>query len=253
MPREKSEEQYALEAFISTLSHDLRAPLSVIKISAALILQDVHLNPNDDERIRYRIKIIQRQATVMFRMINTLLDAEKIAAGHLPIEKKEVDAVADVFEVLEEFIPIATARNVLIDVVIPERPVISYYDRDRIRQVLGNLVSNALKFAKEGTTCTISLLREKECVRFEVLNIGEVISEDKRKLIFEKFYRGTYTNGEDNINSSGLGLWIARWIVTEHGGEIWVESETSLQRNRFCFTIPHKPESSSSKDVSSST
>lgn len=230
-----------LEAFITTVAHDLRAPLSAIHLSASLILQDTQSSTtaSSNERTRQRIGIIQRQVAAMIRMVTTFLDAEKISLGKLPINKKEVDAVQDVLEILDEFISVATYRHILLDAYIPEKPLLAYYDKDRIRQVLGNLVSNALKFANEGTACTLAVRKDKDSdwIRFEIVNSGDVIPEDKREFIF-----GRGETFENDLVSSGLGLWIARWIVHEHGGKIWVEpAKGEISGNMFCFVLPCRP------------
>jgi signal transduction histidine kinase len=232
---EEESESIKVSPFISIVSHDLRTPLSAIHLSAALIIQDAP-SGHRGQRIRHRVEVIQRQVSSMVRMINTLLDAEKISAGELPINKTEVDAAEDILEVLDEFMSIATFADVLLDAKIPERPCKAHYDKDRIRQVLSNLVSNALKFAIKGSVCTLLVKNDDDpaYVRFEVSNLGPRIPKSKREIIFEKFQRGN--NKQDDNISSGLGLWIARWIVEAHGGKIWVEP--IKHGNVFCFTVP---------------
>ncbi len=230
----------SLDAFVSTVSHDLRTPLSTIHLSASLMLQDSPTGPVG-ERLRARIAIIQRQVAAAQRLITTLLDAERINLGKLPIAKAEVDAAQDLLEVLDEFIPIAAYRNVLVDADIPIKPLHAIYDKDRIRQVLGNLVGNALKFAVEGSICYLRVCVDDtnpKMVRFEVTNVGEVIPSEKREIIFARFERAEYSHEYSTDMSTGLGLWIAKWIVEEHGGRIWVEPTS--EGNKFCFTLPRR-------------
>lgn len=230
----KKERDIALDTFVSTISHDLRTPLSAIHLSAALIMQDVPSGPRG-ERIKSRVAIIQRQVATMIRMVTTLLDAEKISAGKLPLNKQDVDASEDLLEVLDEFMPVAVHADIVLDVAIPERPCPACYDKDRIKQVLSNLISNALRFATKGSTVTLLVKADDEpgFIRFEVSNFGEPIAEDKRQFIFERYSKGA--DAHSHI-SHGLGLWIARWIVEEHGGKIWVDP--TPDGNIFCFKVP---------------
>ncbi len=231
------EDQFkVVDAIVSMVSHDLRNPLHSIHMSASLIAQDA-----SDPRIQLRVQSIHRAVNSMTRMISTLLDAGKINAGRLPINKALVDAAEDVIEVVEEFLPIAEYRNLKLDVEIPERPLWVHYDRDRIQQVLGNLIANALKYATSESTIHIIVSRDPgdpRMLRFEVRNKGDIIPPHHRHLIFERFASFEQSRTHTDPESIGLGLWIADWIITEHAGRIWVEETDTQDGNRFCFTLP---------------
>jgi signal transduction histidine kinase len=225
-----------VDAIIAMVSHDLRNPLHSIHMSASLIAQD-----SSDPKIHQRVDGIHRAVNSMTRMIGTLLDAGRINAGKLPINKSQVDATQDVLEVVEEFLPIAEYRKLKLDVEIPERPIWVNYDSDRIQQVLGNLVANALKYATSESTIHIIVSRDTldpKMIRFEVRNKGDIIPPAHRRIIFERFAHLERSRMPTDPESIGLGLWIADWIVTEHRGHIWVEETVTNDGNRFCFILP---------------
>ncbi len=227
-----------IDAFISMLSHDLRNPLSSVHMNAALLLQDIPPGKEGD-KARQRVASMQRSVASMTRMISALLDVNLINAGKLPLRLEMADAADDVLEVIDEFIPIASYKERILDVHVPDRPLWVKHDKDRIRQVLGNLVSNAIRYSPIHSTIRIvaeKYPKDPSWIQFRVYNDGYVIPDKEHGRIFDR-----YTQFEDGAprsdpNSVGLGLWIARWLVGAHNGKIWVESKP--EGNEFCFIYP---------------
>lgn len=231
-----------VDAFVSMLSHDLRNPLSSIHLSAALLLQDIPTGP-EGVKARHRVAAIQRSVATMMRMIGTLLDVNLINTGRLPIKPELVDAADDVLEVIDEFMPIASHKNRILDARIPDRPLWVVHDKDRIRQVLGNLVANALRHSPPGSTIQIiaeKLPEDPAWIRFKVCNEGAVVPEGERSRIFERYVQSSdqVSDLRNDPNSVGLGLWIAHWLISEHQGKIWVEPTEEKNGNAFCFMYP---------------
>lgn len=222
------------DQLVSVLAHDLRNPISAIQMRSALILQDVRGGEQPQERIRSHVAAIQRHVASMTRLIESLLDADRIAAGMIPMNPRRIELVEPVTEVVSEFLPLAQHTGIIIDVIMPDKSLQGNYDPDRIRQVLGNLVSNALKFSPRGSTVVMIIVKDVEdLIMFEVHDQAALIPEDKRDKIFHRGVVGTQTLG-----SAGLGLWISRWIVEQMGGKIWVEPTPNGQHNAFKFTLP---------------
>ncbi len=234
-----------VDAIISMLSHDLRNPLHLIQLNASLLEHHAssleHSSSRAPEKIREQVAGIHRAVRSMTRMITTLLDASSINSGKLPITKTQVDAAEDVLEAVEEFLPVAEGRNLKITVEMPDRPLWVLYDQYRIRQVLGNLIANAIKYADPESTIHIIAQRHPDDplqIRFQVRSKGNIIPPEMRKIIFERFAHLQRSKSTIDPESIGLGLWIADWIITEHDGTIWVEETKLNDGNNFCFVMP---------------
>jgi PAS domain S-box-containing protein len=213
---------------LAVVSHDLRNPLNTI-VLVTETLKDDHL----DAEVRTKaLTAMTSAATRMNRMISDLLDVNSIEAGHLALKPLPHDPGAVVSEVIELFAPQAATRSLTLRREVPEGLPLVRGDRDRLVQVLANLVSNALKVTVEGSV-TIRLEPRGRQVVFAVVDSGPGIPEDVRSHIFEPYWRmesATY-------KGTGLGLAIVRGIVEGHGGRVWIESEPG-RGAAFLFSIP---------------
>jgi signal transduction histidine kinase len=154
--------------------------------------------------------------------------------GHLNLEKEELDLGELVAEVVEAVRPVAAEEDVQIKL---EREPDLWVSADprRIRQVLGNLLSNALRFSPPGSTITVSVAKKDSEVWVSVQDQGPGIPEEDLPHIFERFYKVDKSRAE---GGTGLGLAIAKEIVQAHGGRIWAENQNGA---RFTFTLPQAP------------
>jgi signal transduction histidine kinase len=217
------------EEFLAIVSHDLRNPLNHISLAAQNLLED----PED---VKELAASINRSAGEMLRLIQDLLDIERIAVGKLTLHYEE-HTVSDIIkEAVGEFQGDAAAKGITLSAK-PE-DVCSYVvcDRSRVLQVLSNLIGNALKFTPAKGEICVSCARSgtdgKE-VQVSVSDTGEGIAPEKIKTIFERF---SQINSEDR-RGIGLGLYIAKMMVEEHPGRIWVESKLG-EGSKFHFTLP---------------
>jgi len=215
------------------ISHDLRNPLQTIALTAAS-LDKPHLVDADRAPLH---EIIKRSAAGMNRMIQDLIDHATIEQGRgLPLNPQRHEAECLVKEVCEMAKIQAEAKAV--DVrheVHGNAPV--FVDRDRLSQVLTNLVDNALKFTPQGGAILVKSKVTDHEVEFSVSDTGPGIRESDQSRIFEPYWQAESTRQL----GIGLGLAIAKSIVEQHGGRIWVESAEG-RGSRFVFTIPAKPE-----------
>jgi len=219
----------ARDDLLAVVSHDLKSPLSAIRLSATLVAKRL---PADAEASRANAIVI-RCAEAMDRLIGDLLDAAAIEAGTFPVARSAVEPGSIVDELLLTMEPIAAARSIAIDWVgLGDAPAISC-DRSRVLQVLSNLVGNAIKFAPPGSAVQIRLAREPGGVTFSIADRGPGILEQDRARVFGRFSSG-WTPGQPGV---GLGLFIAKGIVEAHGGRIWVDS-TVGEGATFSFTLP---------------
>ena len=227
--------------FLGMVSHELRAPLTSIKGSAATVLgSSADLDP---AVVRQFFRIIDEQADHMHDLVADLLDVARIETGTLPVDPEPAEVAVLVDRARSAFSSAGGRNNLAIDIP-PDLPLVMA-DRRRIVQVVGNLLSNAAKHSAESAVIRISAVREDVHVAVSVADEGRGIPSERLPYLFRKFTR---TDGDDlgsGVAGSGLGLAICKGIVEAHGGRIWAESEGLGMGARFTFTIPTVEETGS--------
>jgi signal transduction histidine kinase len=220
------------DAFLAMVSHDLRTLLGNVELSAAMLVEEA---PRDEvgQRVVQRAEAIQRFMTRMTRLIDDLLDVASLEAGRLGLVVEQLDASRLLIETLEAFQPIATARAIEISAKMIGNAIPARFDRDRILQVLANLVANAIKFTERGGRIDIAVERRAEDVLFSVRDTGPGIADDDLVAIFDRFWQAPTAKRR----GLGLGLYISKCIIEAHGGRIWAESDLG-RGSAFHFTLP---------------
>lgn len=225
--------------FLGLAAHDLRSPLAVVKGYVQVLLHgSLGPIPAPQQKV---LAIVERNCNGVLALINDLLDFSAIESGHFELGLKQVDLqdFVESFRETEEMLatPKGIALRIEMDSALRGRDFL--LDPRRIRQVLGNLVSNALKFSMPGTTICLRVTSEKQDLRFEVVDEGQGIPAEDLSRLFQEFGRARVrpTAGE---SSTGLGLAICRRIVQAHGGRIWVESQVGVG-STFSFVLPVEP------------
>jgi signal transduction histidine kinase len=222
----------ALEDILAAVSHDLRSPLSVIVINNALTLKNAP--PGEPGNVvRRRAGVVQRAAERMDRLIQDLLSASRIEAGRLSLDLGAHDVRGVMSDAEELFAPIAAQRSIHLSSEVPSAPCVLRCDRDRLLQVVSNLVDNALKFTPEGGTVTLSLRCLDEGVSLSVADTGPGIHTEQLPHIFEKHWSGRGKARAD----AGLGLYIVKGIVAAHGGTIQVDTKPGAGTT-FSISLP---------------
>jgi signal transduction histidine kinase len=215
------------EAFLATVSHDLKNPLNALLMSAELLRRKL-----SDERVQKHYQVLSRSVDRMMQLIRRLLDASAIERRRLTLDRKPEDARALVDETLEFLRPLATIKSVTLQVQ-PGEPAEALCDRDRILQVLSNLIGNAIKFSPEEGVITVKTERSRHSVCVSIHDNGPGIEAGELRQVFERYWHAKSAAG----GGTGLGLFIAKGIVEAHGGRIWVES-TLGEGSTFYFTLP---------------
>ena len=224
------------DEFLASMSHELRTPLnSIIGFSDLLAEQGAaNFNPKQKRFLGH----IQQGSRHLLELINDILDLSKIEAGHLELKYEDFEVSQAVAEVVATVRPIATAKNIDFESSVAV-DLFLYADRLRFKQVLYNLLSNALKFTPAGGRVSIEGSDERRDIRFCVADTGIGIPAGEQGAIFESFHQvGTTTKGVRE--GTGLGLAITKRLLEQHGGSIWVESELG-KGSRFFFTLPMRP------------
>jgi len=222
------------------VSHDLRNELGAISFSVATLLLKLKNNVQSPGLFA-TAKNIERASSRMGRLIGDLLDVVSIETGNFIVLPKEGDACVPVQEIRGTFLPMAMAAEISLVTKMPPAPFRTRLDPERIVQVLGNLVGNALKFSPKGSRVTISLESRGQDTFFSVADEGGGIPPERLGTLFDQFVKGSRLKRK----GLGLGLYIAKRIVDAHGGRIWVESEPG-QGSTFSFTLPSSSPSAAS-------
>ena len=222
------------DEFLSAVTHELRTPLSSIRALSELLLAGQDIDPTERRRF---LRIITAETERLTRLTNQVLDLAKVESGNATWHRSRVDVKELIEEVRESLQPLLRERRVELTTVLPERVPSVDADRDRLLQVVVNLLSNAAKFCEpERGRITIALSVEANALRVDVRDNGSGIALADQSLIFEKFVQVADATGAKQPGS-GLGLAISRHIVSYHGGRIWVESNPG-EGATFSFTIP---------------
>jgi signal transduction histidine kinase len=221
--------------FVSNVSHKLRTPLSVIKGAVDLVLREV-AGPLTDKQVHYLTRV-RSNTQHLAGLINDLLDLSKIESGKIEVKANPVSLDGLVHEAAEALRPVAAEKVIALETTNCEPSILVWADRDKINQVLMNLIGNAIKFTPVQGRVTVSASRNGGGnVQVSVSDTGPGVPPDEKEKIFAKFYRIAETNGE-NSKGTGLGLAISKALVELHGGKIWVESEEG-RGSTFSFTLP---------------
>jgi len=227
--------------FLNITSHELRTPMCSMKGYVQMLLKKT-LGDITEEQKR-GLMVILRNVDRLDNLIRDILDISRLESGTMKFITEITDIHKMIGEVAETMRLSADLKHVQINEEIEGKLPKLIIDQERIKQVLINLVNNAIKFSSDGTVIVIKAKKEEENILFEVQDFGRGIPRDKQKKIFETFYQVDY-NMDRTFGGAGLGLAISRGIVLAYGGSIWVESKLG-KGSTFRFTLPVK----SVKDV----
>ncbi len=220
--------------FVSIASHQLKTPLTQINWIVELLFSKYR-----EGLSRKQVEIIEavaRSNSRMLKLANDLLDVARIEQGKFVLSKENVDVLKTVEEAVEDNQILAGANNVNIEVVKPKDLLEVIGDKRRIRVVIDNLISNAIKYIDKGGRIKISIQNEKESVTVCVEDSGVGIPADQQDKVFQKFFRSSNVV-KYQTEGTGLGLYIARNIVEQSGGKMWFKSKEH-EGSTFCFSLP---------------
>ncbi len=227
----------AKKTFLKTTSHELRTPMTSIKGYVQLLMKNTLGEINEEQR--KSLDVILRNTNRLDQVIQNILDVSTLDSGIMKFIPCKVNPRKLVEEITNTIEPFANKKEITIHVNLEKDLPDLMIDGERIKQVLMNLVDNAIKFSPNGSKIHIRARKEKEDVLFEVQDFGQGIPTDKQGMIFESFYQ--VDSGDDRkFGGAGLSLALSRGIVGLHGGKIWFES-TEGTGSTFLFTLPIQP------------
>ena len=219
--------------FLSNVSHELRTPLTAIKGSIDNMLDG--LTGEINERQRRYLERLAENSSQLDRLISDLLDLARIESGTLRFSPRSTSVTRLIEDAAESVRPMAQRRDVSIRLEPPGTEIVVSADRDRLMQVLFNLLGNAMKFTGSGGCVTMGAAPSDGAVLFAVSDTGCGVPEQDLERIFERFYQSPGPSGT-KTSGTGLGLPIARSLVELHGGRLWAERTPT--GTRFLFTLP---------------
>jgi len=224
--------------FVSTVSHELRTPLtSIYGFAETLLRQDVVFG--EEERKTF-LRYISSESQRLTTIVDTLLAVARLDTGDLQVNLAETDVREVVGQVLDT-VRLDNGHKVVVD--LPDAPLPARADAEKLRQVFSILVDNALRYSPDGGTITVGASVRDDTVEVTVSDEGIGIPQADQEQIFRKFYRGSDAELRVGADGTGLGLFIARGLVTAMGGRIWVASREG-EGSRFSFELPAPSEGS---------
>jgi PAS domain S-box-containing protein len=246
-----------MDEFMSIVSHELRTPITSIKANIQLAQRrmrksvqsetyEAHILAPALEPLQEILDRAERQTGLLNRLVGDLLDVSRIQANRLELHITSFDLATIVHDAVLVQCQLEPERT--ISLVLPERPVPVVADPDRVGQVVTNLVTNALKYSPVDAEVNVRLTVEKSVARVVVRDRGEGIAEDQLDRIWGRFHR---LHSHESAEGLGLGLYISKSLIEQHGGSVGVESEVG-KGSTFWFTLPlaGEPSDATSSDAS---
>jgi len=223
--------------FLNVTSHELRTPMAAMKGYIQMMMKQTLGDVNNDQQ--KALEIILRNTNRLDELVQDILDISQLQSGNMKLIPEKTDVRKMLNQTIETLQPSAELKNIKINSDIEDKIRKLIIDKQRISQVLSNLVNNAIKFSPNDSIVNVRALEAKEEVLFEVQDSGRGIPKNKQKKVFDMFYQ--VDSGMDRkFGGVGLGLTISRSIIHTHGGRIWVDSNAE-KGSTFKFTLPIKP------------
>ena len=237
--REKRAREEAVEAnrskdfFLAFVSHELRSPLNaILGWSKILLSKEV-----DADTRKNALETIERSARFQTKLINDLVDSARVASGKLRLEYRPTNLYEIVRNSFQAQKPSAEARNIGFELRSDSEDIPLFGDSNRLQQVFGNLISNAIKFTPEGGNVSIEIETGPDSVAVHVKDTGHGIDPGALPNIFRQFSQGDVDQAKNN-SGLGLGLSIVKILVSKHGGNVLAASEGMGKGSKFTVTLP---------------
>ena len=216
---------------VANVSHELKTPITAIRAHLENLLDGVE-RPDPET-----LQVMLAQSERLGRLVDQLLDLSRLESGDVPLDRSPVPIGPLVSQVLSEIDVARTDRGVAVTSEVPEDLPPALADRERVHQVLFNLVDNAVRYTPSGGAVTVSAHRHNGSVEIEVHDTGVGIPAEHLPRLFERFYRVDTSRSREGDGGTGIGLAIARSVVEAHGGQIHAESEPG-SGSTFTFELP---------------
>jgi PAS domain S-box-containing protein len=222
--------------FLATMSHELRTPLNSIIGFSDIILDGLAGNLEDKQE--HYLQHISQSGRHLLNLINDILDISKIEAGKMELYPEIVDIRKSVSEIVTMTESLASRKNIAVDIDMPDDMPLISADKSKIKQIMYNILGNAIKFTDNGGNVYINLSNDDENVIMSITDTGIGISPEDQNKLFKPFSQ-IDTSISRRFEGTGLGLALVKELIELHGGRIWVESEAG-KGSTFSFRLPIK-------------
>ena len=220
------------DQFIRVAAHELKTPVAIMKGYADLLLRSSErLSP----ALNGSLEAIARGANRIDRLVGDLLDVSQLQLGRMEIRREKLD-ISELVDVVTRRVALTAKKHEIR--VVESEPIVVQADGTRLERVLDKLLDNAVRYSPRGGPVRVSVRVRQERAVVCVADRGVGIARDKQGRIFERFYRA-HTDTPHDYGGMGVGLYISRAIIEQHGGTMWFRS-TEGRGSRFCFSLPVK-------------
>ncbi len=225
------------DEFVSVASHELRTPMTAIKSYLWMVLAG--RGGDFTEKQKYYLQRSYDSVDRLIKLVNDMLNISRIESGRLTIDMSNMDIQKLAQEVVEEVIPRAQELGLTVSIESVDSLPEVFADRNKIKEVLFNLIGNSLKFTPIGGTIIVSFQQKDSMIEVKVKDTGKGIAPEDISKLFQKFAMlpGSYVTNQPVAQGTGLGLYICRSIIELHKGKIWAESEGIGKGTSFMFTL----------------
>jgi len=220
--------------FISNVSHELRTPIALMQGYSEAIVDDIAESKAEKNELA---QIILEESLRMSRLVNELLDIGRMEAGHIELNKEEIDTQMFVEKVYKKFYGMAEENGVQLLLTMDIEQQLLFIDPDRMEQVFTNLIDNAIGHTPNGGQVEVVVQSKEDALHVEVRDNGSGIPEEDLSFVFERFYKADKARTRSDKKGTGLGLAITKHIIQAHEGVISVKSKLH-EGTTFYFTIP---------------
>ena len=204
--------------FFTEVAHDIRTPVSLIKLLTSNLITK---NPE----LKNDVKLIQKNSENLNEYVTQLLDFQKAERNQLKLKVSKVDVKDILRKVINQVQPLIDQKS--IDISLSMQKTTLWIDKDKMTRIFNNLISNAIKYSAEGGEIIIKAKNESDLIKIDFIDNGFGIPSKDQKMIFSRFTRGTNIN-DKHISGSGLGLMISKKIIELHGGKIELVSKENI-------------------------
>lgn len=236
------EEAYELSnlknEFIANISHELRTPINIIYSSLQVMELNLDDYKNNDEKLKYYIKIMKQNCFRLLKLTNNLIDINKIKVGSMELYPTNCDIVCLIEDVTLSVVPYAEQKNICLQFDTDFEEKILSCDMEKIERIMLNLLSNAIKFTKDGGEILVNMTERDEQVFISVKDNGIGIPKDMQNIIFNRFTQ-VHNSFDSMTKGSGIGLSLVKSLVEMHEGKLELLSSEN-EGSCFTFSLPNK-------------